>query len=134
MTEFDLISAIGAAGCDDLEHSQQTRTGKRSRLGTRLLIAAAVIALLSATVFAVPAFRNALFGASTNQKHWDPKPALTRARSCPGRTRTATTSSSGRTPGPTMPGTGATIPSARALMRPIRSPRQSWAASPSSGS
>ena len=62
MTNLDLISAIGAAECQDLERSEQVRSGRRQTIATRILIAAAVIAMLSTTVFAVPAIRNALFG------------------------------------------------------------------------
>ena len=66
MTNLDLISAIGAAECQDLERSEQVRSGRRQTIATRILIAAAVIAMLSTTVFAVPAIRNALFGAKAS--------------------------------------------------------------------
>ncbi len=67
MTNLDLISAIGGAADEDLEQSEVRRCGKRRRLLPKLLIAAAVAALLSTTVFAVPAIRNALFGVQTTQ-------------------------------------------------------------------
>lgn len=67
MTNLDLICAIGEADSADLEHSERTRFIKRRRIGVRVLAAAVMIGLLSTTVFAIPAIRNALFGAKTKQ-------------------------------------------------------------------
>lgn len=67
MTELELISAIGAVGNQDLERCERTVCAVRHRFTTRLCVAAAVAALLSTTVFAVPAFRNAIFGADAKQ-------------------------------------------------------------------
>lgn len=64
MTNLDLISAIGAVGEQTLEHSERSVSGRR-RVAVKLLCAAAVIALLTTTVLAAPAIRNALFGVKT---------------------------------------------------------------------
>ena len=66
MTTLDLIAAISAARAEDLEHSERQRSGKR-RTGARLLLTAAVLAVLTATVFAIPTVRNALFGVETTK-------------------------------------------------------------------
>lgn len=66
MTELDLIAAIGAVDAADLEHSERSSAGKR-RIGTKVLLAAAIVSLLCTTVFAVPAIYNALFGVETRQ-------------------------------------------------------------------
>ncbi len=64
MTKLDLIAAIGAASDEDLEHSERIVT-RRRRVSTRVLLAAALIALLTGTVFAAPAIYHALFGVKT---------------------------------------------------------------------
>ncbi len=66
MTNLDLISAIGAAAEQDLDHSERLVTHRR-RVSTRVLLAAALIALLSLTAYAAPAIYNALFGVETRQ-------------------------------------------------------------------
>ena len=66
MTNLDLISAIGAAAEQDLDHSERLVTHRR-RVSTRVLLAAALIALLSFTAYAAPAIYNALFGVETRQ-------------------------------------------------------------------
>ena len=67
MTNLDLISAIGeAVKQEDLEHSERLVTHRR-RVSTRVLLAAALIALLSFTAYAAPAIYNALFGVKTTQ-------------------------------------------------------------------
>ena len=67
MTNLDLITAIGAAADrEDLEHSERLVT-RRRRVSTRVLLAAALIALLYFTAFAAPAIYNALFGVETTQ-------------------------------------------------------------------
>lgn len=67
MTNLDLISAIGeAVKQEDLEHSERLVTHRR-RVTTRVLLAAALIALLSFTAFAAPAIYNALFGVETTR-------------------------------------------------------------------
>ena len=67
MTNLDLIAAIGAADSEDLERSERTACPRRRRITVRVLAAAAMLAVLSTTVFAVPAIRNALFGVTTRQ-------------------------------------------------------------------
>lgn len=66
MTTLDLIAAIGAAGNEDLEHSERT-VSTRHRVTTSVLLVAAILAMLTATAFAVPAIRNALFGTVVKQ-------------------------------------------------------------------
>ena len=66
MTNLDLIAAIGAATEQDLDHSERLVT-RRRRVSTRVLLAAALIALLSFTAYAAPAIYNALFGVETTQ-------------------------------------------------------------------
>ncbi len=66
MTKLDLITAIGAASDEDLEHSERLVSGKH-RIKTRVLMAAAIIALLSFTAYAAPMIWNALFGVTANQ-------------------------------------------------------------------
>lgn len=66
MTKLDLIAAIGAASDEDLEHSERLASGKH-RVKIRILMAAAIIALLSFTAFAAPAIWNALFGVTAEQ-------------------------------------------------------------------
>ena len=66
MTNLDLIAAIGAAAEQDLDHSERLVT-RRRRVSTRVLLAAALIALLSLTAYAAPAIYNALFGVETTQ-------------------------------------------------------------------
>ncbi len=68
MTALELLSAIGAADAADLEHSER-RAPRTHRLRMGILMAAAVIVLLSTTVFGVPAIRNALFGLRTGQTY-----------------------------------------------------------------
>ena len=66
MTNLDLISTIGAAAEQDMDHSERLVTHRR-RVSTRVLLAAALIALLSFTAYAAPAIYNALFGVETRQ-------------------------------------------------------------------
>ncbi len=66
MTKLDLIAAIGAASDEDLEHSERLASGKH-RVKIRILMAAAIIALLSFTAYAAPIIWNALFGVTANQ-------------------------------------------------------------------
>lgn len=68
MTTMQLMRAISAADPSDLEHSERTVRSK-GKTAFRLSLAAAVVALLTITVFAVPAIRNALFGVRTKQTY-----------------------------------------------------------------
>ena len=66
MTKLDLIAAIGAARDEDLEHSERL-VSRKHRVKIRILMAAAIIALLSFTAFAAPAIWNALFGVTAEE-------------------------------------------------------------------
>ena len=69
MTREDLFAAIGEVSETRLEkcESNTKRGGKRILL--RCGLAAAVVAALAATVFAIPAVRNALFGGKAERRH-----------------------------------------------------------------
>lgn len=68
MTTMQLMRAISAADPSDLEQSERI-VRRRGSTTLRLLLVAAAVALLTVTVFAVPAIRNALFGVRTKQTY-----------------------------------------------------------------
>ena len=64
MTREDLFAAIGAVSEERLAR-QEAASKRKGRILLRCGLAAAVVAALAASVFAIPAVRNALFGGKT---------------------------------------------------------------------
>ena len=68
MTREDLFAAIGEVSEARLEKCESTTKRGGKRILLRCGLAAAVVAALAATVFAIPAVRNALFGGKAEME------------------------------------------------------------------